>query len=125
MFGAGLLFIDVEAPKTRALDAGAHARMIIKHLPWRLPDCTTPRRFATYLFKSALLHVFSRIMDASPSKRYEMTWSPSQRGAMENTKLLWDEDSIEEHLGQLRPQESALQLLLLVLHAQVHHSSIL
>lgn len=36
-------------------------------------------------------------------------------GKMDKAKLLWKEDAMKEHLGQLRAQSSALQLLLLVL----------
>jgi hypothetical protein len=36
-------------------------------------------------------------------------------GKMDKVKLLWNDDGMKEHLGQLRAQSSALQLLLLVL----------
>jgi hypothetical protein len=36
-------------------------------------------------------------------------------GKMDKVKMIWNEDGMKEHLGQLRAQSSALQLLLLVL----------
>ena len=41
--------------------------------------------------------------------------SNSPLGKMDKAKLLWNEEGMKEHLGQLRAQSSALQLLLLVL----------
>ena len=40
-------------------------------------------------------------------------------GEMDKVKLIWNEESMKEHLGQLRAQSSALQLLLLVLQTRV------
>lgn len=37
-------------------------------------------------------------------------------GKMDKVKFLWNEDGMREHLGQLRAQSSALQLLLMVIH---------
>jgi hypothetical protein len=36
-------------------------------------------------------------------------------GKMDKLKFIWNEEGMKEHLGQLRAQSSALQLLLLVL----------
>ncbi|TVY15675.1 hypothetical protein LARI1_G004961 [Lachnellula arida] len=48
--------------------------------------------------------------DMEPLKRKD-----SRLGKMDKVKLLWNEDAMKEHLGQLRAQSSALNLLLTVL----------
>jgi hypothetical protein len=48
-----------------------------------------------------------------------LRWKDSSLGKMDKVKLLWNEDAMKEHLGQLRAQSSALQLLLLVLQTYV------
>jgi hypothetical protein len=40
-------------------------------------------------------------------------------GKRDKVPFIWNEDGMKEHLGQLRAQSSALQLLLMVLHTYV------
>ncbi|KAF4625899.1 hypothetical protein G7Y89_g12267 [Cudoniella acicularis] len=51
------------------------------------------------------------LQDMEPLRRKD-----SGLGKMDKFQFLWNEDAMKEHLGQLRAQSSALQLLLLVFH---------
>lgn len=49
-------------------------------------------------------------------ERRSLVREKRKMGKREKGKVLWNEDAMKEHLGQLRAQASAMQLLLLVLH---------
>lgn len=70
---------------------------------------TLPTTFARAIrgFKRTITGLLD---DMEPLRRRD----PSS-GKMDKFKLLWKDDAMKEHLGQLRAQSSALQLLLLVL----------